>query len=147
LTQSIKTNPKGNLIRIRLAKLSSRAKEIIEGQNIAFVATVMPDGSPHVSPVWIDHDSDMILVNTAEGRVKAKNVRRDPRVSISVVDSKNPYPPLIIRGKVKEVTENGAVEHIRKMSKKYTGSEKFELGPGEKRIIVKIELTHEIMPK
>ncbi len=81
----------------------------------------MPDGSPHVSPVWIDYADGMILVNTAEGRAKWRNVQRDPRVSLSVANVDDPYDMIAIQGRVVEMTHEGANEHIDKLSERYTG--------------------------
>ncbi len=102
---------------------SEEAIEIIEGKNFAYLATSMPDGSPHVSPVWIDRDGDMLLVNTVPGRTKQKNVSRDPRVAISMTQEKNPYRHLFIRGKVIEQTQQGALENINRLAKKYLGKD------------------------
>ncbi len=99
------------------------AVEIIEGRNFAYVATVMPDGSPHISPVWIDRDGDMLLINTVPGRVKQRNVSRDPRVAISMIQEKSPYRHLFIRGRVIEQTEEGALDHINRLARKYLGKE------------------------
>src|SRR5437879_12784492 len=86
------------------------------------LGTLMKDGSPQVTPVWVDYDGKFVRVNSAKGRVKDKNMRRDPRVSVSLQDPANPYRYLEIRGKVVEVTENGADDHINKLSKKYLGN-------------------------
>ena len=99
------------------------ACEIIEGKNFAYLATSMTDGSPHISPVWIDHDEDTLLVNTVPGRVKQKNVSRDPRVAISMVQEKNPYRHLFIRGRVIEQTKHGALNHIDRLARKYLGKD------------------------
>jgi PPOX class probable F420-dependent enzyme len=100
----------------------------------------MDDGSPHVAPIWIDHEGDMILINTAVGRIKEKNVRRDPRISLSIFDQENPYHMVTIRGKVVELTTAGADAHIDKLAKRYFGVDKYPLrAPGEKRIILKIK--------
>ena len=95
--------------------------EIIEGKNLAYLATSMPDGSPHISPVWIDRDEEFLLVNTVPGRVKQKNVSRDPRVAISMVLEKNPYRHLFIRGRVIEQTKKDALNHIDRLARKYLG--------------------------
>ena len=78
--------------------------ELFEGKNFAFLATLMKDGTPHVTPTWVDIDksNNTILINTAKGRVKHKNISRDPRVGVSVVDSSNPYHMVSVRGKVIE---------------------------------------------
>ncbi len=99
------------------------AVEIIEGKNFAYVATVMADGSPHISPVWIDRDGDMLLINTVPGRVKQRNVSRDPRVAISMIQEKSPYRHLFIRGRVIEQKKEGALDHINRLAKKYLGKE------------------------
>lgn len=85
------------------------------------IATLMEDGSPQVTPTWLDTDGEHILVNTAMGRLKYENVLRDPRVAISVADQTNPYNMATVRGRVVEHTTNGAEEHIDKLAKKYFG--------------------------
>jgi len=121
-------------------KLTPKAIGLIEGKNFAHLATLSPDGSPHVAPVWVDHDGDVILINTAVGRIKQRNVTKDPRVSISIVDQNNPYERTTIKGRVTEQTKQGADAHIDKLAKKYTGSDKYQnRQPGEQRIILKIE--------
>ena len=113
---------------------------LLEGKNFAFVATLMKDGAPQITPTWIDLEDNIILVNTAEGRVKHKNVSRDPRVAVSIVDEKNPYNMITIRGRVMEQTTIGADEHIDKLAKKYLGVDKYPFrSPTEKRIILKIK--------
>ena len=111
----------------------------------AQLATLMPDGSPQVSPVWLDYDGKDILINSAKGRVKDKNMRRDPRVGISIVDPENPYRHISFRGRVVEVTEKGGDEHIDKLAKKYLGVDSYpNRKAGEIRVIYKIqpERTH-----
>ena len=103
--------------------LSDEAIDIIEGKNFAYLATSMVDGSPHVSPVWIDREGDLLLVNTVPGRVKQKNVLRDPRVAISMVQEKNPYRHLLIKGRVIEQTKQGALDHINRLARKYLGKD------------------------
>jgi len=123
--------------------LSERTVKLIDGKNFAFLATLQPDGSPHVTPMWVDHEGDMILMNTAIGRIKQKNVTRDPRVSITIVDSNNPYDRIVMHGRVVSQTEQGAEAHIDKLAKKYTGANKYQkASPTEKRIILKIEPLH-----
>jgi PPOX class probable F420-dependent enzyme len=121
-------------------KLSERVIKLIDGKNFAFLATILPDGSPHVTPMWVDHEGDIVLMNTAIGRMKQRNITRDPRVSVTIVDSNNPYDRTIIHGRVLSQTEQGADAHIDKLAKKYTGANKYEkASPAEKRIIIKIE--------
>lgn len=105
----------------------------------AHVATLNSDGSPQVTPVWIDFDGTNVLLNTAKGRVKAKNFAREPRVALSIIDPENAYRYLGIQGRVIEMTEAGGDAHIDKMAKKYLGKETYPYrAPGEVRIIVKI---------
>lgn len=111
-----------------------------QDKNFGFVATLMKDGSPQITPTWIDIQGNTILVNTAKGRVKEKNVARDSRVALAVVDRNNPYDMVTVRGKVVEQTLNGAEEHIDKLAKKYLGADKYpNRSPTEKRIILKIK--------
>jgi PPOX class probable F420-dependent enzyme len=95
--------------------------ELLTSKALAHFATVMPDGSPHVSPVWIDYEDGMVLVNTAEGRAKWRNVKRDPRVALSVANVDDPYDMTSIQGRVVEMTHEGANEHIDKLSERYRG--------------------------
>jgi PPOX class probable F420-dependent enzyme len=121
------------------SKLTPNAIRLIEGNNLGFLATILPDGSPHVTPVWVDHEGDIVLVNTSVGRVKQKNIERDPRVMIAIADSKNPYDRVIIRGRVQQ-TYKDAEAHIDKLANKYTGAKKYQRSsPTEKRVILKIE--------
>lgn len=120
--------------------LTDSAISLFKGKNFAFIASLMGDGSPHITPVWIDYDGKFFLVNTAEGRTKQKNFERDSRVAISVVDQTNPYNTVSIRGRVVEQTTSGADEHIDKLAKKYLGVDKYPYrSPSEKRIILKIK--------
>lgn len=122
------------------ARLTPKAIKLIEGKNFAHVATIMPDGSPQVTPMWVDRDGGTILVNTRIGRVKQKNLARDPRVAISIADQSNSYDKVVIRGHVVSQTTEGADEHIDKLAKKYTGEDFASLRtPGEKRIIIKVK--------
>ena len=105
----------------------------------ANLATLNDDGSPQVTPVWVDFDGTNLIVNTAKGRVKAKNLARSPRVALSIADPQNPYRYLGIQGRVIEMTESGADAHIDKMAKKYMGKDKYPgRAPGEVRVLVKI---------
>ena len=125
------------------ATLSEGVKKLFRERNYGHMATLMPDGSPQVSPVWVDMDGDRILVNTAEGRVKPRNVRRDARVAISIHNQENPYSSAFIRGRVVEITHEGADEHIDKLAKKYMGQDTYPYRqPGEQRVILVIEPEH-----
>jgi PPOX class probable F420-dependent enzyme len=104
------------------------------------LATIMQDGSPQVTPVWVDYDGKYVRFNSALGRVKDKNVRRDPRVALSIFDPENPYRHLDIRGRVVEITQNGADDHINSLAKKYLGKDVYPYRqPGEVRVMYKIE--------
>ncbi|MEW6146138.1 MAG: PPOX class F420-dependent oxidoreductase [Thermodesulfobacteriota bacterium] len=114
-----------------------------DGKNFASLATLMPDGSPQVSVTWVDSDGEHILINTAEGRVKADNMRRDPRVAVTISDAGNPYRQVMIRGRVEGVTREGAEEHINRMAKKYLNLDAYpRTRKDEKRIIFKIKPEH-----
>jgi PPOX class probable F420-dependent enzyme len=114
---------------------------LLDGKNFAHVATVMRDGSPQVTLTWVDRDGDRILVNTAEGRTKPANVRRDPRVAISIADQDHPYRAAFIRGRVVDLVHEGADAHIDKMSQKYHGRD-YPHQPGQQRVILVIEPEH-----
>ena len=124
-------------------KISEGVRKLFEAPNFANLATVMPDGSPQVTPVWVDFDGTHILVNTAEGRQKPRNVRHDPRVAVSIFNLQNPYSYASVRGRVVEITSEGADEHIDRMAKKYMGVDTYPYrNPSERRIIFKIEPEH-----
>jgi PPOX class probable F420-dependent enzyme len=123
--------------------LPDNVKQLLEKPNFAHLATLMPDGSPHVTAVWVHVEDGRILVNTAEGRVKPRNLRNDPRVALSVVDQEQPYVAASIRGRVVEMTHEGADEHIDALAKKYLGADSYPFRtPGEQRIKLVIEPEH-----
>ncbi len=112
-----------------------------EKKAFAYAATVMPDGTPQVTPVWIDYDGQHVVFNTAKGRVKERNLQQNPLVAVAVVDPENPYRYVQVRGRV-QLTEEGADEHINKLAYKYLGVDEYPYrAPGEERIIVKITPT------
>jgi PPOX class probable F420-dependent enzyme len=119
-------------------RLSEEQRQVLEGTNYAHLATLMSDGSPHVSPVWIDFDGDHVLVNTVAGRVKERNVRRDPRVALSIRDQERVEDEVTIRGRVVEITHEGAIPHIHTLSRKYRGKD-FDLPAGQVRVLLRIE--------
>jgi PPOX class probable F420-dependent enzyme len=121
--------------------LTDSQKKFLEGKNFAFIATLNKDGSPQVTPTWVDTDGKYVLINIATSRHKAKNVKRDPRVAVAVADQSNPYSMVTIRGRVVEqVVGKEAEDHIDKMAKKYIGQEKYPYRqPGEQRLLLKIE--------
>ena len=113
---------------------------LLKDKNFAFLGTLMKDGRPHVTPVWIDVENGLILINTAEGRIKHRNLSRDSRVSISLVDKNNPYSMVTIQGTVVDRTFKGADDHIDKLAKKYLDADKYPAhSPSIKRVIVKIK--------
>ena len=127
--------------------LSPGAVTLLQEKQIAQLATTMKDGSPQVTPVWVDVEPDgsHILVNTAEGRVKTRNIERDPRVAVSVVDSQNPYRLAVVRGRIVERRHEGADQHIDKMAQKYLGQESYPWrNPQEQRVILRIKPEHVI---
>jgi PPOX class probable F420-dependent enzyme len=106
----------------------------------ASLATVMPDGSPQVTPVWFDYKDGAIRVNTAKGRVKARNMSEGSTVALSIMDPENPYRYIQVRGRVKRVVEEGASAHIDSLAKKYLGQDKYPYArPDEVRVIYEIE--------
>jgi PPOX class probable F420-dependent enzyme len=123
--------------------LSDRDRRIIDAPNFASVATLMPDGSPQVSTIWIDRDGDDVLFNTAEGRVKTDNLHRDGRVAISVFDQQDHDEQVIVRGTVVDMTTEGADEHIDFLAKKYLGADSYPFrDPEEQRVIVRVRPDH-----
>jgi PPOX class probable F420-dependent enzyme len=117
--------------------------DLFKKKAFAHLATLMPSGQPQVTPVWIDYDGHYVVINTAEGRQKDKNLRRDGRVALSIADPENPYRYLEIRGHVAERTHDGADQHIDALSKKYLGKDKYPYRqPGEVRVIYKVEPAH-----
>jgi PPOX class probable F420-dependent enzyme len=123
-----------------MAAIPEKYHDILQKKAFAQLATLMPDGSPQVSPVWFDFDGQNILVNTAKGRVKDQNMRRDKRVGLDIMDPDNPYRHVSIRGRVVDITENGADAHIDKLAKKYIGQDRYPYrANGEVRVIYKIQ--------
>ena len=130
---------------IVMSRMTEPVIRLLKGKNFAHLSTLMNDGSPQVTPTWIDldEDSSSILIGTVEGRIKHKNVSRDPRVAISISDENNPYNMVLIRGRVIEQIKEGAVEHTDRLAKKYLGVDKYPFPtPIEKRIILKIKPEH-----
>ena len=117
--------------------------KLFEEKNFAFLATLMKDGSPQVTPTWVDIDknNNTILVNTAKGRIKHRNISRDPHVAVSVIDFSNPYDMVTVRGKViDQINGKDADEHIDKLSKKYLDKEKYpRRRAGEERVMLRIK--------
>jgi PPOX class probable F420-dependent enzyme len=136
-----------------MSQLTEPVVQLLKGKNFAYLSMLMNDGSPQVTPTWVDIDEDgnSILINTAEGRVKHKNVSRDPRVAICVSDQNNPYNMVSIREKVIQQISEGADEHTDRLAKKYLGMDKYPYRtPNEKRVILKVKpenVFHQQPPK
>ncbi len=122
------------------ATIPAQYMDLFKKPAFAALATLMPSGQPQVTPVWCDFADGQVLVNTARGRQKDKNMRRDPRVTLTLIDPDNPYRYLEIRGRVVGDSEQGADAHIDRMAKKYLGKDKYPFrGPGEVRVLYRIE--------
>jgi PPOX class probable F420-dependent enzyme len=126
-----------------MAKLTENARKVLKGRNFGHLATVMEDGSPHVSPVWVDCENNHVLINTAVGRIKERNMRRDPRVAVSLVEHDDPYNEVHIRGRVVEMIEGDeAWDHIDALNRRYHETDQpYRRRPGMERVIVRIEPT------
>ena len=120
--------------------LPQSVKRILEDKAYGHVITFNASGKPQVTMVWVDVDGDEVLFNTAEGRLKPKNLRRDPRVIISVQDRNDPQSSMVFHGTA-SVTEAGADPHIDKLAKRFLGADKYPFRrPGEKRLIVRVKV-------
>jgi PPOX class probable F420-dependent enzyme len=121
------------------AVIPDNFRELFHKKAFAHLATMMKDGTPQVTPVWCDFDGTHVIINSAKGRTKDKNMRRNPNVALSIQDPDNPYRYIAVRGKVVDITESGADDHIDRMAKKYRGVDKYpNRAPGEVRVIYKI---------
>jgi PPOX class probable F420-dependent enzyme len=117
---------------------------LLKGRNFGHFATLDGDGAPHVTPMWVDvSDDGYLLINTVTGRIKDRNVARDPRVALSIEDSEDPYAWISIKGRVVEIVEEGARDHIDELSMRYNGTPYPMEGP---RIIYRIEPDRIIRP-
>jgi PPOX class probable F420-dependent enzyme len=125
-----------------MAPLTELAKRLIDGKNLASVATLMPDGSPQVSPVWVEREGDTVVINATTGRQKYKNLKKDQRVALCVFDLKNIYSNAMIRGRVTEITREGAEEGIDRLSMKYNGRKYPDHSPDRPRVIIRITPEH-----
>jgi PPOX class probable F420-dependent enzyme len=116
-------------------------RKIFGGKNFVFLSSIMKDGYPQVTPTWVNIENGYILVNTAIGRLKHKNISRDPRGALAIADQDNPYDMVTVRGRaIEQIAGDAAEEHIDKLAKKYIGKDKYSgRSPGEKRVILKPE--------
>ncbi len=108
-----------------MSQIPASHVDLLDKPAFAHVATLMKDGSPQVTPVWVDREGDKVVINSAQGRVKDKNLKRDKRIALSITDPANPYRMLSIRGEVVEITTDGAEDHIDRLAMKYMGVEKY----------------------
>lgn len=124
-------------------KLSEQARALIARPVLATLATLAKSGGPQVTPLWIEVDGDDLLVNTARGRAKARNIERDPRVALTVIDPDDPYNVVVVQGTVVDVTTEGASAHIDRLAKKYLGVDVYPMHqPDEVRLTVRIRTDH-----
>lgn len=122
-----------------MATIPPQYGDLLQKKAFAHLATVNADGTPQVTPVWVDFDGTHIRFNTAKGRVKDRNVRRTPKVALAIMDPDNPYRYLRVSGRVVEVTEQGADQHIDALAKKYLGQDRYPYRrPGEVRVLYKV---------
>jgi PPOX class probable F420-dependent enzyme len=127
--------------------LSEGAKRIIDKKNFSHIATIMPDGSPQVSPTWVHRDGDNVMISTGVDRQKTRNVKRDPRVALSIADIDRPFPPVQIRGRVVEIiTGEPAVQAFVDVTKKYTGNEPAQRPAAADRVVYRIEADSVVAP-
>jgi PPOX class probable F420-dependent enzyme len=125
----------------RTDTLTDDQRAFLEQAFYGAVTTLRPDGTPHTTVVWVDVDDDGVMFNTAAGRAKPQHLERDPRLSLIVIDPKNPYRWLSVSGRA-ELTTDGADEQIDKLAKKYMGRDEYQRKPGEQRISVRIRADH-----
>ncbi len=131
-----------------MSKLTDSARKLLEAKNLLYITTINPDGGPQITPVWVDTDGKHVLVNTAVGRVKQRNVTRDPRVALALNTPTDFYNVALIRGRViEQITGPAADKHIDKLAKKYLDKETYPWrNPKEKRVILKIQPERVIAP-
>jgi PPOX class probable F420-dependent enzyme len=122
-----------------MATLNEKQAALFTGRNWGVIATIREDGSPQATPVWIDYDGENVLVNSAQGRTKVKNIERDPRATVTVLPAENQQGGYVMVSGPAKIVEEGALDHINMLAKKYLGEDKYPyLGPGEQRVIIQI---------
>jgi len=125
------------------ATIPEKYRDLFNKRAFASLATLMPNGDVQVTPVWVDAENGNVIFNSARGRLKDKNVRRDPRVTLTLIDPDNPYRYLEVRGRVVDITEKDADQHIDKLAKKYLGVDKYPYAkPGEVRVLYRVKPEH-----
>lgn len=120
-------------------RLSDADRALFETTALGYLATIGSSGWPQVTPVWVDLDGELIQINTARGRLKDRNMQADPRVALTITDPDAPRTRVAVQGRVVDVAEDGAVEHIHRLSRKYEGKDYDRLVPGMVRVIYRIE--------
>jgi PPOX class probable F420-dependent enzyme len=126
-----------------MTRLSEKQAKLFTDSNWGVIGTVREDGSPHVTPVWIDYDGANVLVNSAAGRTKVKNIQRDPRATVTVLPSANQQAGYVTVSGTATIVEKGAIEHMNILAKKYLGKDRYPyFGPGERRVIIQIHPEH-----
>ena len=124
-----------------MAAFPDKYLDLFQKKAFGAFTTLMPDGTPQTTPVWVDMQGGEVWVNSAVGRLKDRNVKRDPRVAVAIQDPDNPYRYVEVRGRVREITQDGADAHIDAMAKKYLGQDKYPFRqPGEQRVLYKISI-------
>ena len=122
-----------------MATLNEKQAALFTDRNWGVIATIREDGSPQATPVWIDYDGENVLVNSARGRTKVNNIERDPRATVTVLPAEDQQSGYVMVSGPAEIVEEGALDHINKLAKKYLGEDKYPyLGPGERRVIIQI---------
>ena len=122
-----------------MATLNEKQAKLFTDRNWGVIATIREDGSPQATPVWIDYDGENVLVNSARGRTKVKNIERDPRATVTVLPAEDQQSGYVMVSGPATIIEDGAVDHIDMLAKKYLGEDKYPyLGPGEERVIIRI---------
>jgi PPOX class probable F420-dependent enzyme len=125
---------------LRDGRTEREAAKLFTDRNWGAIATICEDGSPQATPVWIDYDGEHVLVNSAQGRTKVKNIERDPRATVTVLPAEDQQSGYVMVSGPAAVVEEGALEHINMLAKKYLGADKYPyLGPGERRVIIRIK--------
>jgi PPOX class probable F420-dependent enzyme len=125
---------------LTVATLNDKQAALFTDRNWGVIATIREDGSPQATPVWIDYDGENVLVNSARGRTKVRNIERDPRATVTVLPAEDQQSGYVMVSGPAKVVEEGALEHINMLAKKYLGADKYPyLGPGEERVIIQIQ--------
>ncbi|MEO8971243.1 MAG: PPOX class F420-dependent oxidoreductase [Ktedonobacteraceae bacterium] len=126
-------------------QIPDKALDLFQKPALANLATIMPDGTPQVTPVWVDFDGTYVRINTAKGRRKTINMEQNPKVGLDIIDPSNDFHWISIRGHIAEITEEGANDHINQLSHKYTGGDYQGFRVGEVRVICKMTLDRVIV--